>query len=381
MNNNYKTLEDLLELFKGTLKTEGLRKNYIPKVDAFLKILREFKPDIDNSDKMIHILETEITDDILKNVSINYLIKYEQPSEQLLNGFITAISEFFRKMNGLHIVYNNYVLNILATNTSDKFSVQELKKDIKKKLLTDKEIELLPKEKDPSIIKEEFEFIVDWCDNKISLDISNSNKDGFKLLRDIVSIKLVLFTGMSFDKLVKLSVNCFDREYKLFSTEYISDESAEEEFKYCVHLPRNLSKQLDSYIRLRNKASKEKSIDDSGYLFVKDTCERILNTEKSDIHKLLKCIEKDYMSSIKNLSQEKDSAKGKRSSFTPTGIAKYCIIEMIKKGINQSIIQDFTGYGDIVYNDCQQNVNATQKENKNRYIDSKLRSLEMFDKL
>lgn len=54
---------------------------------------------------------------------------------------------------------------------------------------------------------------------------------------------------------------------------------------------------------------------------------------------------------------------------------------MIKKGVNQSIIQDFTKVGDKNYQYCQKQVNQSKNPSVSRYLDSKLRSIEIFDML
>jgi hypothetical protein len=58
---------------------------------------------------------------------------------------------------------------------------------------------------------------------------------------------------------------------------------------------------------------------------------------------------------------------------------KYGIIQMIKRGINQSVIIEFTGNQDDIYRDCQNEVNEEKFEARNRYLDSKLRGIDSFD--
>jgi hypothetical protein len=61
------------------------------------------------------------------------------------------------------------------------------------------------------------------------------------------------------------------------------------------------------------------------------------------------------------------------------GLSKNVIIRMIYEGINQSLIQEFTGYKSDVYKYCQSKVNFDKAIYRNRYLDSKLRSIESFD--
>ena len=52
---------------------------------------------------------------------------------------------------------------------------------------------------------------------------------------------------------------------------------------------------------------------------------------------------------------------------------------MIRRGINQSVIIDFTGNQEDIYRNCQNEVNEEKLESRNRYLDSKLRGIESFD--
>jgi len=63
------------------------------------------------------------------------------------------------------------------------------------------------------------------------------------------------------------------------------------------------------------------------------------------------------------------------------GIIKYTISEMIKKGVNESIIKKFTGIGSKTFDECQEYVNNLYQIKTNRYLDSKIRSMEIFDLL
>ena len=62
-----------------------------------------------------------------------------------------------------------------------------------------------------------------------------------------------------------------------------------------------------------------------------------------------------------------------------TGLRKYVIIEMILKGINQSYIMKLTGAGTKIFDACQRIVNEQRHFEANRFIDSRIREMEIFD--
>ena len=55
--------------------------------------------------------------------------------------------------------------------------------------------------------------------------------------------------------------------------------------------------------------------------------------------------------------------------------------EMIRNGVNQSFIMKLTGAGQTLFTDCQNTVNKERHIGANRYIDSKMRNMMMFDYL
>ena len=54
---------------------------------------------------------------------------------------------------------------------------------------------------------------------------------------------------------------------------------------------------------------------------------------------------------------------------------------MIRKGINQSFIMKLTGVGLTMFEACQNTVNLERHVDANRYIDSKMRDMRVFDYL
>ena len=67
--------------------------------------------------------------------------------------------------------------------------------------------------------------------------------------------------------------------------------------------------------------------------------------------------------------------------FTPTGFAKYAVINMILNGVNQSVISDLTGFMTGMYSDCQDIVNEMKLTNRNRYINHMIRGISTHDEI
>jgi len=158
-------------------------------------------------------------------------------------------------------------------------------------------------------------------------------------------IKLILFTGIPYRVVRNIE---YDNANKTHNCICINE--------YFIHLPNKLSEQLAFYTDLRNEIKCSlKTISDT--LFI--------NADGSKLKEQTNVVAgtlKEYMG---------------RGDLT--GIIKFAIIEMINKGVNQSIIQDFTKVGDQIYKDCQKRVNESKNLDACRYLDSKLRALEIFD--
>lgn len=86
--------------------------------------------------------------------------------------------------------------------------------------------------------------------------------------------------------------------------------------------------------------------------------------------------DKELALQTKKLSEILDEIIGRQDT---TGLRKYVIIEMIRKGINQSFIMKLTRVGSTMFEDCQRIVNKERHVEANRYIDSKMRDMVLFD--
>jgi len=176
-------------------------------------------------------------------------------------------------------------------------------------------------------------------------------------------VKILLFLGLKYSRLTSLKLTDFDADNNTLNVMY--DEKNNRH--YTVHLPNKLSKQLKHYINLRGEkrfnsqmlfVNRKGNVPDSGFL-----------------NYFLNKIRNSY---VENRLLDEEYLNDK-NHFTPTGLIKYAIIQMIRRGINQSVIIDFTGNQEDIYRNCQNEVNEEKLESRNRYLDSKLRGIESFD--
>ena len=194
----------------------------------------------------------------------------------------------------------------------------------------------------PPCSKKEIRAIIKKCSELIKS--SQDERGRYENIGAVLVIKLGILTGVTYRKIRETLYKDVNVRY---GTIKISNMQ--------IHLPHKMIDELEEYLGIRERMINTKS----EYLFVTLEGKQISDKTK-DISSILM------------------SAIGRRSF---TGIIKYGIINLIKKGVNQSIICKFTGVKDTVYDDCQQQVNDEMIKASSRYLDAKIRSIETFDML
>ncbi|NLZ73124.1 MAG: hypothetical protein GX905_04815 [Bacteroidales bacterium] len=165
--------------------------------------------------------------------------------------------------------------------------------------------------------------------------------------------------GISPDKFETLKIDSYFPDRKILRIPC----SIRKDLHIDLELPYILSIEITNYLSERlNRGSK--------LLFTKRTSSKI---DSSFL--------KDVLNKIRISYDEKYKNSGFNNSFTPTGLQKYAIIKMIETGMNQSLIIDFTGQNQDIFNDCQTIVDEYKKLNRNRYINHMLRGIDTYDKL
>lgn len=337
-------LKDTIEQFLETISESSI-ETYKSKIYVFYNFLTKEKGINDKSYQSY--LEAMKINEVEESLDY-YIVSNAIKSESISWHFISVVKRYFSFI---------YKLGIRNVNLLKSFGLSEEHPDsfqsiIGKKIFNDPRLE--KKDSKSEITWEEAKILISECDQRIKELIEEDKildyKEYASKYNDYLSslmIKLILFTGIPYRVVKDIK---FDDLNKVHNTICINE--------YYIHLPNKISEQLDFYIDLRNEIRNNSKTLEKELFIQADGNKLSVQTH------LIAGTLREYMG---------------RSDLT--GIIKFAIIEMIKKGVNQSILQDFTKVGDQIYKDCQKRVNESKNLSASRYLDSKLRNLEMFDLL
>lgn len=329
------TIDEFLESV-----SENSTKIYITKIYSFHKFLVEVKGISDGS------FESYLSSMRIEEVidSLDYYINKNQIAKSTVAWhYISVVKRYFSFLE-IKGISNNGLLKLFGLdNNSEKSFNNRIKKVI------DGHEKLFKLDSKEELNYDEIEMLVIECDEQIRnilmekekvLDYNKYASKYNDLMYSIV-IKLIVFSGIKYKVIGSIKVKDIDLNHNRISIN-----------GYIVHLPNNLSDQLREYIDIRGKLNAK---DDS--LFVD------VNGESIGTNTSL-------------LTSRLQSYIGRMDT---TGMIKYTVIEMINKGINQSLIQSFTSVGDEIFKYCQNRVNGDKNRHANRYLDSKLISMKIND--
>jgi integrase len=345
---NFSSLMEYCHAFGASL-TSATYNQYIPIIrEYFITYINENKKYKNTPEDIIRLLKNDITRQDLIDGAKYYVIENRNVTSQKgVNNFLISISKFVEFLSDKGIE-NIALTRLLPFKNLAQLIIDELESEGK---------HLDPPEEDPPINDDEFIFIVEYLN---TVDFTKFTSAVY-----CVMTKLLLFLGLKYSRLASLKLKDFNTNNNTLDVIY--DEKNDRH--YTVHLPSMLSKQLKQYIKLRN----EKNFS-SALLFVNRNGKETTNSFLSDF---LNRIRTGFIES----RPVDDEYLNDKNHFTPTGLIKYAIIQMIRRGINQSVIVDFTGNQEDIYRDCQNEVNEEKLESRNRYLDSKLRGIDSFDVL
>ncbi|MBN3386848.1 hypothetical protein [Clostridium botulinum] len=337
------TLKETIEKFLNEKVSKNSYEIYKGKIYVFYKFLLVNKGINDSS--YSSYLEGMKIKEIQESLNF-YIIDNSIKAESAAWHYIAVIKRYFKFL---------YDLGIKNTELIKSFSISETNKDsfqykIYKQINQNKR--LIKKGNKQEITFDEAKIIISECDEQIEeiLDgrrILEYNKHAIQY-NDFVGciiIKLILLTGTTYRNIRLINFSDLNNVHNTLS---IND--------YVIHIPDKLSEQLNFYIDIR------KNIIDSNN---KQCSKLFINIDGAEINKQNGLIH----NKLKEIIGRGDI----------TGALKFVIMQMIKKGINQNIIQSFTGIGDNIYNYCQNKINESKNMSSSRYLDSKIRSLEIYD--
>ncbi|MEK3879188.1 hypothetical protein [Paenibacillus sp. FSL M7-0420] len=337
------TFKETIELFMNQV-SDSSYEIYKNKIMVFYKFLVSDKGINDKSYKSY--LEAMKTEEVIESLNY-YIIANKINSESVAWHYISVIKRYFL------FIYDAEKLIIQNANLIKSFSLSNDSKDsftykIKKEIFESGDLE--KKDSKTELTQEEVEVLISECDQQIKELL-----EGDSILKypsqynDFVSciiIKLLLFTGAKYQVIINLRLSDLNLKQQILRIN-----------GYYIRLPINLFTQLQEYVAIKKQMQSDCDNKDN-FLFTRFDGEK-----------------------LKGTSFISDTLVQFTGRGDTTGIIKFAIIEMIKRGINQSLIQDFTGNGSKIYDYCQSKVNESKNLSVNRYLDSKLRSLEIYDLL
>jgi len=321
------------------LKNNPNYKSCMCKFSKFLKCERKVY------DMVLTYFQGIRSDELIESLKY-YILQNDVTSFGAANTYASCIQEYFKTIISRGLLKNDELMSEFSYPIEDSKSCRG---KINKYLSSEEQIKESIKSEPMS--DEEVLSLIEDCDKVISnLDSVNKairvRKD-YNKFRSSIILKLITITGITYRCLVKIRYENLDithGEITINSLEF--------------HLPNKLIDDLELYKKVRTELLNKNSIK-SDILFV------------------------EYNGSP--ISTGTSITSGFLITYTGrgelNGIIKYSIINLIKNGINQSIIEKLTEIGVSIYNYCQDQVNNAMDYKTSRYLDSKIRSLEIFDKL
>lgn len=315
---------------------------------TYNKCIRNFeeyltKEKITNSDN-IKIYFQGITADVLIKSLEFYIDENNITSYGAVNTYTSCIKEYFR-----FLIKENYLEN---EKISSEFGyapddIKSYSYKITDFLSTKPEIVL----SEGFDTLEDIKGLISYCDltmeNEAFLSKASDSQIYFNKYRSALFIKLMLLTGAVYRSLIKCKKSDVDLKHCSITLNNLT-----------IRLPNKIVDQMEHYLDLRSIRLTEKKTD-TEYLFIEFDTSPMSSVTTTTSGYLNKSISRGDISSV----------------------SKYAIIGMIKKGINKSIIIKFTGVGEDIYHACQEVVSETLDLESSSYLDSKIRSTEIFNLL
>lgn len=318
---------------------------YNRKVEVFFEFLTKYYGVNDNNYKeMLRGIDNIA---ILKSIEF-YVEKYGISFRSTIHLYVSVITSYFNFLNN--------ELNIRNENFDRRSNYSEIKKSVEEKII---ELGLVETKGHKSpIVEHAFMKLLNNCDeilNTYDMKYMLENKRNGKnypvqIFTSAIVTKLIMLTGIKNQVLNTIKLKDYNSELNFITIN-----------NFSIHLPNGLGKQMRLYVELRNSIVKN---EDTEYqLFIKSDGTSIGSS---------------YEYAFKLLQD----TVGNSSAAC---VAKYTIMQMIKKGTNLYFIKMLTKFGIDSCLQCQELVNDEKSNedmtSQNRYIDSKIRSMDIFDLL
>lgn len=333
---------NFLETIEGYLarKNEENRKVYAPRIHSFASFLQREKNVTDKNYK--EYLSAMNLDVIIESLE-DYIISNQIKKKSVAFFYARTVKLYFYYLNDNGIENENLIKAFAYTN------VRSYDNQIRKYIENNAALQMV--ETKDAIEFEEIKFLITAIDEQIEESVRDDEImtcvsqrcNPYNNLVYLLGLKLMIFTGIDYAGLRKLTANCFDSKRLKISIN-----------TYTLHLPDHLGEQLATYETIKHTRKI------NGDFFFVLSNNQIIPRETYQLSYII------------------ESAIGRGDT---SGIRKFVITEMIRKGINQSFIMTLTNAGLTMFEDCQNTVNIERHVEANRYIDSKMRDMIAFDYL
>ena len=323
-----KEFEELLQEFEIGL-TKSKYDSYIPILrNSFLPFLE--KRQLDKKEESVsRFFQSRISADEIIDGGVHYIDNTQKvTNESAIDKYLTATSEFFKA-----VIYPRWQSCQLSTTENFKGYYQDILKRKNKPLKKHETRAHL----DENSTKKLLEWLYDLDDST------------FKNMMLKATIPLILLYGFKIGKIAEIKRQNYDSITRVIKIQ-LGEDTVD------LELPHNV------YIYV-NKIFERKI--NSIYLFNITEEQRLISDYFDDF--LVKC-NKKMNSEVK---------------ITLDGLARYAVINMFLEGINPIVIRELTGMKDINLNYCQKEAWKISK-NKiqlNRYVNSKIRGIHIYDDL
>ncbi len=318
---------------------------YRRKVEVFFEFLTKDYGVNDNNFREI----LRGIDNIAITKSIEFYVnKYSISFKNTIDTYISVIKSYFD--------FLNKNLDIKNDNFDSLINYSEIKNSVAEKII-DLKLEVTTEQKSP-IAEHTFMKILHKCDEilnsytfeYIKKNSTKSKNNPVQLFTSAIITKLIMLTGLKNQVIDTIKVKDYNPELNIITIN-----------NFSIHLPNGLGKQMKLYLQLRNS----------------------IITNESEEYQLF--VKKDGTSIGTSYEYAFKILKDTLGSASAECVAKYTIMQMIKKGMNIYMIKILTKFGIESCLHCQELVNDEKINeditSQNRYIDSKIRSIDVFDLL
>jgi site-specific recombinase XerD len=316
-------------------------------VEGYRKDLIVFKDFIEskhiNNDTWLDYISGISTKTIIE--SLNYYIESSRvTSVSTAKRYVSAVKEYFSFMFEQNHIYQNTLFNEIGYKYDNEksFSYQ-----LNKAISQNKEL----RAKESVAIYDENEVVefIHVCDEVLSMSPATAcimSKNFTKFVSTLI-FKLVIISGTMYRDIITITKSALELKYSTLTINELT-----------FHLPKNLIDQFYKYLEIRESLVNSEH-DENDLLFIQFNGSRL--PEQTSL----------IMTHFAGWTARTDY----------NGLVKYAIINMLNEGIGETIIKQFTGVGNIIYMDCWKYVENNKGFRINRYIDSKIRSIKVFDLL